>query len=1381
METLLDLNKEYTLELDGKKYHLDYVKPRGIAGRGGSSIVYKAQEEGGFNDFYVIKEFCPHKLTLQRMANGSICIPDNKNEKKEYEKRKSRALSESKIVDKLRHNNKTKNNNPYIFPYSNPIEANNTLYTVIATESGDMLSCMMHNGFFNDKSFPNICDCILKILDALEPIHDQGYLHLDISPGNIHFSELGRHDSGLGIARLIDFNSAFRPGDDDLRDWNPTFKKGYSAHELASFETTKPLELCPATDLYSVAAIFFELLIERPPQADDGDSLDEWPQWISKSGCVAGVSNRLIKKTADLLWKGLSSWPKNRFKDVAEMRATVEELKSIAQKRKVFLSNAKVYSERQFKEWKEKNEIIYSALYGNDERIPMTVKDGDNEYNINTLFAKLESQKCRHAVLVGEGGMGKTFTCMLLGERHLNEKPVLYIPLCDYSLDRPIKKNIMRAFGVESDDDYEYLIDEEEMLILLDGFNEIKSEFAHAFFMELRDLKVGEHIQTLITSRTDMLHVETANFAKLLFVPISDKVIDVWLEKYAPDNRVLGFSHELYNILSNPMLLKIYAVNIRGQISLTHSQKSKFLDNPITAGEIIWNFLEHQIIKTKNIFEDGTENEGFGIIFFRFLLPYIAYQLESTEKSSFTLRDLKKYIGDFHSYFKTNCDYFDDLIRYEDTVINLLTAENKTGTLLEWCTESFCIIKLRQVGDAKSEAFDFIHQHFRDIFSAIFIKNQMELENKSVFTSRVLPHHVSQMLMEILQEHKNVKPSKLKEYLSIFKGEFDPQAQIGVHNCLRIIIKARSNDLSGEDLSNLDLRHVPMNGILFSNQNNGFADFEGSFISDTTLLPQGHSGYVTTAVYSSDGLRMLSASYDNTIKEWDMETGRCLCTFRGHSEVVFNAVYSPDGQRILSVSGDDTIKEWDRETGWPLCTIKGPFEFLFDAAYSSDGLRVFSVDIKTIKEWNRKNGQCLRTLEEPSDTSIDPNFVICKNAHSPDGLRVLSYLGGETIKEYDKETGQCLHTFEGHSDCILAAVYRPDGQRILSVSSDETIKEWDRETERCLRTFEGHSSYVRTAAYSPDGQRVLFIHLGTIKEWDIKNKRYLHTFKKHFGTVIGAAYSPDEFRVLLVYGDNTIKEWDRKTGQCLPALEHLKNVKDAVYNHDGQKILLIFCDNTVNEWDRKTKQCLPVFEENSQIVRSAMYNYDDQKVLLLGNTTIREWDKKTGGWRIFEGHSGTVLNAEYSPDGLRVLIGRSGVIEEWDIENKQCLCIFKEHPDTVIEAAYSPDGQRILSTSYNSAIKEWDRKTGQCLRTFIEHSYDARIGILYDICTVYSPDSQRILFLGDITREWDIETKQWLWEIPIFDGICINDCSFKDCRFSSDELKELIRAYGGKL
>ena len=313
MESLLDIRESYELTLNGQSYSLLEV-----AGRGGSSIVYKARQNGGvFKEFLIIKEFYPYKQGVRREWDGRVSFCGQSKE--QTRRLMERAQRESDIVDALREDEG--NNNPWFLSYSRPIETNNTLYTIIRTESGAMLSEMIGAGQI--KRFPDVCRYILCVLDALAPIHKKGYLHLDVSPDNIHVSD-------LGIARLIDYNSAFHMSEksDNLIF---SFKEGYSAKELMEAPGPRPLRLGPATDLYSVSAIFFELIKGSPPK--DIDFIIPSRFDLGDVECLRGASRLLIKKTQKLLKKGLSGLPENRFQSVGEFREAVNELLRLAQEK----------------------------------------------------------------------------------------------------------------------------------------------------------------------------------------------------------------------------------------------------------------------------------------------------------------------------------------------------------------------------------------------------------------------------------------------------------------------------------------------------------------------------------------------------------------------------------------------------------------------------------------------------------------------------------------------------------------------------------------------------------------------------------------------------------------------------------------------------------------------------------------------------------------------------------------------------------------------------------------------------------------------------------------------------------------------------------------
>ena len=83
---------------------------------------------------------------------------------------------------------------------------------------------------------------------------------------------------------------------------------------------------------------------------------------------------------------------------------------------------------------------------------------------------------------------------------------------------------------------------------------------------------------------------------------------------------------------------------------------------------------------------------------------------------------------------------------------------------------------------------------------------------------------------------------------------------------------------------------------------------------------EGHSACVYGVAVSPDGRRAVSASCDNTLKVWDLETGRRCARWKATAGVNGVAV-TPDGRRAVSASSDKTLKVWDLETGMLITTF----------------------------------------------------------------------------------------------------------------------------------------------------------------------------------------------------------------------------------------------------------------------------------------------------------------------------------------------------------------------------------------------------------------------------------------------------------------------------
>ena len=188
----------------------------------------------------------------------------------------------------------------------------------------------------------------------------------------------------------------------------------------------------------------------------------------------------------------------------------------------------------------------------------------------------------------------------------------------------------------------------------------------------------------------------------------------------------------------------------------------------------------------------------------------------------------------------------------------------------------------------------------------------------------------------------------------------------------------------------------------------------------------GHTRAVTSLAFKPNSYLLASASYDKTIRIWDVSDNtnlRHVRTLQGHTMSVKSVAWSPDGSTLASGSSDGTVRLWNPNNGINFAVLRGHTQ------------------------------------------QIDPV------AWHPDGRILASGSLDRTIRLWDPDTHSTRRVLRGHTGAVVTLAFHPNGQTLASGSSDGTIRLWNPNTGAHKATLTGHvGTYADRSAFSPNGQ-----------------------------------------------------------------------------------------------------------------------------------------------------------------------------------------------------------------------------------------------------------------------------------------------------------------------
>ena len=506
------------------------------------------------------------------------------------------------------------------------------------------------------------------------------------------------------------------------------------------------------------------------------------------------------------------------------------------------------------------------------------------------------------------------------------------------------------------------------------------------------------------------------------------------------------------------------------------------------------------------------------------------------------------------------------------------------------------------------------------------------------------------------------------------------------------------------------------------------------------MLPVGHSTTITSMVFSKDGNTLLTASWDKTVKLWDVKTGILISEYKD-SGWVLHVCFSPDEKQILVTSQNPRVKIWDPYKNTVNTVFSGKrFNEFKTSSFSPDGKMILSVAHDSLRVWNSAGSRKLYTLAGHTKEVTSAVF-------STDNKYILSGSADSTTRLWNAANGKLIFSFNIGRP-VKTVSFTPDQQSIIAIGEQGNVMIGSTRTGKMI------SEYRDGFAVSADVKKILlYDRTGGISLWDSTKKSVVFRIPMVNDQLVSAKFSNDAKFLIITTRTGNASIWDIETGKMVTKLgASIYEFTPYTITPDGQNVVISNWWGKIDLYNNSDGKLERSFRGYSQSIADASYS-PDQKLFVTASNTAKIWDAEKGTLiRELKPKYEGLHSVEFSPDGTNILGAGFGGLQVWDAVTGEQLWYVTTSVDpysftTVYSVCYSPDGKLIAGGQNDSTVRIWDASTGKLLTTMRGHTESV-------FSVAFNPDGKQVASISfdGTLKTWDVENGKLLLDRPADKG-----------------------------